>query len=129
MPSYSKESTSASLASKHCLSLGQTTPKSLHRRYLCHGASKKNNESSYLTLHNGCGSSKKRDTGRSHLPDNWIGLMGVSDLLEQFSKDDIKRQEVSICTVIAVLHVHLPFTSLVGRQEGQRSSYSAICIS
>lgn len=37
---------------------------------------------------------KKRSVLRAQLPDNWVELVGVEETLEQYSKEEIKRQEV-----------------------------------
>ena len=36
---------------------------------------------------------------KTQLPENWVELVGVAESLEQYSRDEIKRQEVrTICT-------------------------------
>ena len=37
---------------------------------------------------------RKVGVAKPQLPENWVGLVGVAETLEQFSKDEIKRQEV-----------------------------------
>ena len=48
--------------------------------------------------YSGCGSNRRKSTVCSRLPDNWIELEGVAEKLEQFSREDIRRQEVSVDT-------------------------------
>ena len=43
---------------------------------------------------------RKGGIAKQLLPENWVGQVGVAETLEQFSKEEIKRQEVSGIAII-----------------------------
>ena len=111
--SFSREQPASSPASKYRLpsnpgtpkSTSTITPKHQHSWSLHRQESLKRKTSTNPTLQppgSGCGSSSgsakknknKKSLVKPHLPDNWVGMVGTAETLKQYSKDEIKRQEV-----------------------------------